>query len=115
MQLERLASRSSSTDKTKGGGSGSVLDDEIVFAGVRKVEPMVIREPDSSTTEQQSNVTTYRLYKWRFAGVVGIMGLNIVGGMNWPWFGPIANESELHETFLLRSIVKPRFSFPASF
>lgn len=32
----------------------------------------------------------YRLYKRRFLGVIGIVLLNIVAGMNWPWFGPIA-------------------------
>lgn len=36
---------------------------------------------------------SYKLYKMRFAGLVAIMVLNVAGGMNWPWFGPIANDS----------------------
>ena len=36
----------------------------------------------------------YRLYKRRFLGVLGIIVLNIIGGMNWPWFGPIANNGQ---------------------
>uniref|UniRef100_A0A0W0F096 MFS general substrate transporter n=1 Tax=Moniliophthora roreri TaxID=221103 RepID=A0A0W0F096_MONRR len=34
----------------------------------------------------------YKLYKRRFPGLIGIILLNIVGGMSWPWFGPIAND-----------------------
>lgn len=46
-------------------------------------------------TKSQHDMATpvYRLYKRRFAGVAGIMVLNAIGGMNWPWFGPIANDS----------------------
>ena len=40
----------------------------------------------------------YRLYKRRFAGVLGIIVLNIIGGMNWPWFGPIANNGKWRDT-----------------
>ena len=40
-----------------------------------------------------ANVHQYRLYKRRFMGLVAIMVLNCAGGMNWPWFGPIANDS----------------------
>lgn len=36
---------------------------------------------------------SYKLYKMRFVGLVAIMVLNVAGGMNWPWFGPIANDS----------------------
>ncbi|KAF8514456.1 MFS general substrate transporter [Hysterangium stoloniferum] len=33
----------------------------------------------------------YRLYRRRFLGVFGLVMLNVFAGMNWPWFGPIAN------------------------
>ncbi|KAJ7183203.1 major facilitator superfamily domain-containing protein, partial [Mycena filopes] len=33
----------------------------------------------------------YRMYKHRFAGLAGLIVLNIVTGMTWPWFGPISN------------------------
>ncbi|KAJ7072374.1 major facilitator superfamily domain-containing protein [Mycena amicta] len=35
---------------------------------------------------------TYKLYRRRFAGIAGLVILNIAGGMPWPWFGPIAND-----------------------
>ncbi|KAJ6609864.1 major facilitator superfamily domain-containing protein [Mycena sp. CBHHK59/15] len=38
-----------------------------------------------------SSTHEYRLYKRRFVGVVGMVVLNIVAGMTWPWFGPISN------------------------
>ncbi|KAJ3975765.1 major facilitator superfamily domain-containing protein [Lentinula raphanica] len=34
----------------------------------------------------------YQLYKRRFVGLVGLVALNVVGGLSWPWFGPIAND-----------------------
>lgn len=101
MEIERRASRSSSKETTSAmGGSESLVDVEELQQGplMEGHEPLA----NDLNVEEVSNGTTYRLYKWRFAGVVGIMGLNIVGGMNWPWFGPIANASELHE-FLLSS------------
>lgn len=53
---------------------------------------------------------TYRLYKRRFLGIIGLVSrndlhllisiphsiqvvLNIVAAMAWPWFGPISNNS----------------------
>ena len=36
----------------------------------------------------------YRLYKRRFVGLAGLAVLNMVGGMVYPWFGPIANSGE---------------------
>ncbi|KAF8650442.1 hypothetical protein AX16_005245 [Volvariella volvacea WC 439] len=33
----------------------------------------------------------YRLYKRRFAGLLGMGLLNAIAAMSWPWFGPIAN------------------------
>ncbi|KZP22380.1 MFS general substrate transporter [Athelia psychrophila] len=32
----------------------------------------------------------YRMYKRRYAGLVGFIALNIVSAMSWPWFGPIS-------------------------
>lgn len=47
----------------------------------------------------------YRLYKRRFAGAFGVVLLNIVGGMNWPWFGPIANNSTFSPFIVLTSSI----------
>ncbi|KAJ6499353.1 major facilitator superfamily domain-containing protein [Mycena sanguinolenta] len=38
-----------------------------------------------------SSTADYRLYKRRFVGMVGLVVLNVVAGMTWPWFGPISN------------------------
>ncbi|KAF9010646.1 major facilitator superfamily domain-containing protein [Cyathus striatus] len=38
-----------------------------------------------------SNDEGYRLYRGRFVGLVGMVFLNIVSAMAWPWFGPISN------------------------
>ncbi|KAJ7346561.1 major facilitator superfamily domain-containing protein [Mycena albidolilacea] len=48
-----------------------------------------------STTEVisvHSGSSDYRLYKRRFVGLVGLVVLNVVSGMTWPWFGPISND-----------------------
>ncbi|THH01887.1 hypothetical protein EW145_g6842 [Phellinidium pouzarii] len=49
---------------------------------------LVGTQPDS---EPRLPHLPYRLYKMRYVGVVGIVALNVVAGMNLPWFGPIAN------------------------
>lgn len=51
--------------------------------------------PSSSCIQPVGDVGahSYKLYKMRFVGLVAIMVLNVAGGMNWPWFGPIANDS----------------------
>lgn len=39
----------------------------------------------------------FKLYKRRFSGVISIVILSVVAGMNLPWFGPISNKTA--ETF----------------
>ncbi|THU99971.1 MFS general substrate transporter [Dendrothele bispora CBS 962.96] len=46
----------------------------------------------------------YRLYRRRFVGMIGMVALNIVGGMSWPWFGPIANDTATEMGFTLDQI-----------
>lgn len=99
MEIEGRASRSSSKERTSlMSGSGSL----VAVEELQREATMESHEPlrHDLNAEGVSNGKTYRLYGGRFAGVVGIMGLNIVGGMNWPWFGPIANASELCELLL---------------
>ncbi|KAK7035498.1 hypothetical protein VNI00_011791 [Paramarasmius palmivorus] len=48
--------------------------------------------PPEESVREESYAGEYRLYKRRFVGLIGIIALNIVGGMSWPWFGPIAND-----------------------
>ncbi|KZT29060.1 MFS general substrate transporter [Neolentinus lepideus HHB14362 ss-1] len=44
---------------------------------------------DLETREPQE----YKLYKQRFVGLVALFLLNVVSGMTWAWFGPIANNT----------------------
>ncbi|KAJ4468140.1 major facilitator superfamily domain-containing protein [Lentinula aciculospora] len=46
----------------------------------------------------------YRLYKRRFLGLFGMVVLNIVGGLSWPWFGPIANDMVTDFDFTLDQV-----------
>ena len=61
-----------------------------VFKNISSLAPNA-----SSDQHEPSSVTppSYRLYKHRFAGAFAVFVLNVVAGMNWPWFGPIANSS----------------------
>ncbi|KAJ7703249.1 major facilitator superfamily domain-containing protein [Mycena rosella] len=58
----------------------------------------VDRKDDKGSLEQtqyvcsvHSSTGDYKLYKRRFIGLTGLIILNIVSGMTWPWFGPISN------------------------
>ncbi|KAF7428316.1 hypothetical protein PC9H_007537 [Pleurotus ostreatus] len=62
------------------------------------VEEKVASSP-THTPDSPENVSAagpehapYRLYKRRFAGLLGLVVLNIVAAMAWPWFGPISND-----------------------
>ncbi|KAF8629274.1 hypothetical protein AX17_005852 [Amanita inopinata Kibby_2008] len=46
----------------------------------------------SSKSPDPTAPAVYRLYKQRFIGLVGLVFLNIVAAMSWPWFGPISND-----------------------
>ncbi|KAF9070062.1 major facilitator superfamily domain-containing protein [Rhodocollybia butyracea] len=48
-------------------------------------------ESTGPTDAPNIEVTPYRLYKRRFTGLLGMVILNVVAGLSWPWFGPIAN------------------------
>ncbi|KIY74287.1 MFS general substrate transporter [Cylindrobasidium torrendii FP15055 ss-10] len=48
-----------------------------------------VQDGDSRETVQPAQ--EFRLYKRRFVGVIGMVILNIVSAMCWPWFGPISN------------------------
>ncbi|KAF8588684.1 MFS general substrate transporter [Ramaria rubella] len=47
------------------------------------------------TTARGTELPVYTLSKWRFPGVIGLVLLNIVAGLNWPWFGSIAVQGYL--------------------
>ncbi|KAF9263409.1 MFS general substrate transporter [Marasmius fiardii PR-910] len=74
----------------------------------QSVELSVVGAPDSENQEKNQSTTflqelrnghdgdqsapiEYKVYKRRYVGVLGVILLNIVGGMSWPWFGPISN------------------------
>jgi len=46
---------------------------------------LTVREEDVEEAPAE-----YRLYRRRFAGLVGLMVLGVVTAMPWPWFGPIS-------------------------
>ncbi|KAJ6593850.1 major facilitator superfamily domain-containing protein [Mycena capillaripes] len=48
-------------------------------------------ERKAEVVSVHSSTLDYRLYKRRFIGITGLVVLNIVSGMAWPWFGPISN------------------------
>ncbi|KAK2467889.1 hypothetical protein APHAL10511_000184 [Amanita phalloides] len=51
-----------------------------------------LQDPDTyPPNRNRFESPTYRLYKRRFVGLVALVLLNIVAGLSWPWFGPIAN------------------------
>ncbi|KAF9051051.1 MFS general substrate transporter [Hymenopellis radicata] len=69
-------------------------------------QPLKIEVADCTLTEPtshdqtQAHLMEYRLYKRRYAGIIGMVILNIVGALSWPWFGPISNNvsAEFHIT-----------------
>jgi hypothetical protein len=55
------------------------------------------KESDTNTHAELSpsdpdSAVPYRLYKRRFAGLIGFVVLSAVTAMGWPWFGPISND-----------------------
>ncbi|KAJ7593895.1 MFS general substrate transporter [Mycena floridula] len=56
-----------------------------------KMEEEKAQIAEVSSVRSQPPVESYRLYKRRFVGLTGLVLLNLVGGMSWPWFGPISN------------------------
>jgi len=56
-----------------------------------EVQPEVKEEV--ANVDALSSDQKYVLHKWRFPGIFGLVVLNVVAGMNWPWFGSISAES----------------------
>ena len=53
---------------------------------------------DDNSGPDVNALPQFRLYKRRHFGVLGIIALNIVAGMNLTWFGPISNKSVYLDT-----------------
>ncbi|KAI6134496.1 major facilitator superfamily domain-containing protein [Pisolithus thermaeus] len=56
----------------------------------------LVTVPSVNHTEDVQDVldiVEYRLYKKRFSGLLGLIILGIVTGMQWSWFGPIATNT----------------------
>ncbi|KAJ8077170.1 hypothetical protein PM082_001598 [Marasmius tenuissimus] len=62
-----------------------VTSDEKDRLGVRP------QSPKEREDGGQETVQVYKMYRRRYVGMVGVVLLNIVGGMTCPWFGPVAN------------------------
>lgn len=74
------------------------LDDCIQMSEERSSASITKKDDVSDVKEEMVYTDTsvnqiYRLDKWRFPGVVGLVLFNIVAGLNWPWFGSISAES----------------------
>lgn len=54
--------------------------------------------------ESAGEPVTYRLYKRRFLGLVGLVLLNVIAAMPWPWYGPISNNMATEFGFTLDQI-----------
>ncbi|KII92526.1 hypothetical protein PLICRDRAFT_155111 [Plicaturopsis crispa FD-325 SS-3] len=59
--------------------------------GKDHIEAVTTPASQSDEHAERAQEVKYRLYKWRFAGIVGMVLLNIVSAMGWTWFAPIAN------------------------
>ncbi|KAL0577033.1 hypothetical protein V5O48_004967 [Marasmius crinis-equi] len=72
----------------------SRLTEILVDHGKDKDTPYIPEEREIGNLQddgRQETVVEYKVYRRRFVGMAGVVLLNIVGGMSWPWFGPIAN------------------------
>ncbi|RDB25138.1 Major facilitator superfamily domain-containing protein 7 [Hypsizygus marmoreus] len=74
---------------------GSSISKDVSIRYAEAGASLELKDPTSVHVEPQLSEETvyvqYRLYRRRFAGVVGLVVLNIVAAMSWPWFGPISN------------------------
>jgi hypothetical protein len=59
-----------------------------------KEDTIDVKETRDMTVE--TDRPSYTLYKKRFTGVIGLVVLNVVGGLNWPWFGSISTQGEFY-------------------
>ncbi|KAJ8582275.1 MFS general substrate transporter [Rhizopogon salebrosus TDB-379] len=56
-------------------------------------DPRVSLTNDVEQAKQNDQIHVYRLYRRRFAGLLGFMLFGLVTGMPWAWFGPISNDT----------------------
>ncbi|KAG2078964.1 MFS general substrate transporter [Suillus decipiens] len=48
---------------------------------------------EEALKEEKEQLPIYRVYKRRFAGLVGFILLGLVTGISWAWFGPISSDA----------------------
>lgn len=78
--------------------SPSKLTEGEYISGQENMQGEVVKQNDKVMSSPEEHIQ-YKLYKRRFVGMIAIMALNVVAGMNWPWFGPISNASECLSVF----------------
>ena len=93
--------------------ANAIIGDEMLNEGqwpsVTVTLPLNESTAQTLTEEEKVEVIAapkYRLYKRRFVGAVGVFMLDLLGGLNPSWFGPISNSgmySAIHisEKYLL--------------
>ncbi|GJJ06279.1 hypothetical protein Clacol_000470 [Clathrus columnatus] len=55
-----------------------------------EVQGVITQAMPVASSSSINDSATYTLSKWRFPGLVGLILLNVVGGMSWTWFGSIS-------------------------
>ncbi|KAG5647055.1 hypothetical protein DXG03_001425 [Asterophora parasitica] len=58
----------------------------------------------STASTEVVEVMEYRLYRGRFFGLTGLVLLNVITAMSWPWFGPISNNMVMEFGFSLDQV-----------
>ncbi|KAK7053012.1 hypothetical protein VNI00_004333 [Paramarasmius palmivorus] len=72
----------------------SATDNESIQQSYNDSKNPEANPPEESSREMgEPPNLEYKLYRRRFVGLSGMIALNIVGGMSWPWFGSIANDT----------------------
>ncbi|KAJ8587443.1 MFS general substrate transporter, partial [Rhizopogon salebrosus TDB-379] len=72
----------------------------LVYMAVQNIRRPTVSTPkqvsltnDVQQAKQNDQVHVYRLYRRRFAGLLGFILFGLVTGMPWAWFGPISNDT----------------------
>ncbi|KAH8113902.1 MFS general substrate transporter [Phellopilus nigrolimitatus] len=92
MSLDPNPPKSSSTKDTNTSATIVTLD-EPASEATSDAERVNASGLETQEFQEEQTQMPFKLYKRRFTGVLGIIALNIVAGMNLPWFGPIANDT----------------------
>ncbi|KAG8687476.1 hypothetical protein FRC08_011938, partial [Ceratobasidium sp. 394] len=69
---------------------GDIKDRKSSSSGAQVLTREDVARGDAGSSVVAAPTESYRLYRRRWAGLVGLCLLNIVAGLNWLWFSSIA-------------------------